>query len=363
MIPMVDLKGQYNALRGELDAAIQAVVESTSYILGPNVVAFEKEVAAYLGVAHAVSVSSGTDALHLALRAAGIGPGDQVVVPAFTFIATAEAVCHAGAEPVFADVDSESFNLCPKSLEAVIGERTRAVIPVHLFGLPADMDAILEIARRHQLLVVEDCAQSFGATFQGRQTGTLGSAGCFSFFPSKNLGAFGDGGLVTTNSDTMAEVLHALRNHGSRTRYYHDLIGYNSRLDELQAAVLRVKLRYVEALNSGRRRAAQSYGQCLAGAPLQCPVEMPASGHVFHQYTLLSEHRDRIMTRLSEAGIASAIYYPVPLHRQKAFAEHDTHPPLPVAESLSRRCLSLPMFPELDDVRIARIAEVVRAAA
>lgn len=363
MIPMVDLKGQYQALRNELDAAIQEVLESTSYILGPNVQAFEKEAAAYLGVAHAISVSSGTDALHLALRAAGIGPGDQVVVPAFTFIATAEAVCHVGAEPVFADVDSETFNLGPESLEAAIGERTRAIIPVHLFGLPADMEAILEIARRRDLLVIEDCAQSFGATFEGRQTGTFGIAGCFSFFPSKNLGAFGDGGLVTTDSDAMADALLALRNHGSRTRYYHDLIGYNSRLDEVQAAVLRVKLPHLEAFNQGRRRAALRYDERLADATVKRPTGTAAGRHVYHQYTLLSEHRDRIMSRLKEAEIASAIYYPVPLHRQKAFAGHDSHPPLPVSESLSRRCLSLPMFPELDDAQITEIAAIVRAAA
>lgn len=362
MIPMVDLKTQYQSLKPELDAALLQALESTQFILGPNVQAFEQEAAAYLGVAHAVSCASGTDALHLALRAAGIGEGDEVITTAFTFIATAEAICYVGARPVFVDIDPRSFNIDVSQVEAAITERTRALLPVHLFGQPADMHSLQALCEDRGLALIEDCAQSFGADIGGRQTGSFGQAGCFSFFPSKNLGCYGDGGMVTTNSTEIAERLRSLRNHGSKQRYHHDTIGYNSRLDELQAVVLRTKLKHIEHYNRERRRVAHRYNELLADCDLITPYEDGIGTHVFHQYTLLSERRDELMAALKAADIASAIYYPIPLHRQAAFADSHSGVSLPVTESVARRCLSLPIYPELADADIRRVAETIRSA-
>lgn len=361
MIPMVDLSAQYQALKAEIDAGIQEVLDSTRFILGPNVQAFEQEAADYLGVKHAISCASGTDALHLALRAAGIGPDDEVITPPFTFIATAEAIRYLGARPVFVDVDPHTMNLDPALLEAAITPRTRAILPVHLFGQPADLDAIAAVAERHGLPIIEDCAQSFGAELGGRMTGGIGLAGCHSFFPSKNLGGYGDGGMVTTNDDELAEQVRVLRNHGSRERYHHEIIGYNSRLDELQAAILRVKLRHIARFNRERRRAAHTYSRLLDGL-VTAPHEDGKGTHVYHQYTILSDKRGDIQAALQAADIASAIYYPIPLHRQQAFADVYRDTALPVSESLVERCLSLPIYPELEDEQIATIAEVIRNA-
>ncbi len=360
MIPMVDLKVQYLKIKDKLDRALLDALEKTQFILGPNVAAFEKEAAAYLGVDHAVAVASGTDALHLALAAAGIGPGDEVITTPFTFIATAEAIRYVGATPVFVDIDPASFNIDPIEIEKAITPRTRAVIPVHLFGQPADMTAIASLCQKHGLAIVEDCAQSFGAALGGRMTGAFGEFGCFSFFPSKNLGCYGDGGMVTTNSLELAEKLRVLRNHGSRVRYHHSVIGFNSRLDEIQAVVLRAKLKHIEEYNAGRRRVAHLYGRLLEGAPVTTPHEDGKGVHVYHQYTVLTDHREKIMEALTAAGIASAIYYPIPLHRQDVFAADYQGLSLPYAEEASRRCMSLPIFPEMTDEQVREVADVIR---
>lgn len=362
MIPMVDLKTQYAGLKDEIDRAVLGVLESCAFILGPNVQAFEAESAAYLGVKHAIGCASGTDALHLALRAAGIGEGDEVITSAFTFIATAEAIRYVGATPVFVDIDPKSFNLDPAAVEAAITARTKAVMPVHLFGQPADLLRLVALCEARGLLLIEDCAQSFGATVNGKQTGAFGLASGFSFFPSKNLGAYGDGGLVTTDSDDIAAKVKALRNHGSEVRYYHDMLGYNSRLDEIQAAILRVKLRHIEAFNAGRRRAAHLYSQLMADLPVTTPHEDGIGVHVYHQYTLLSDQRDAVMAALQREGIACAIYYPVPLHQQKVFAADCAGLSLPVTEQVAARCLSLPIYPELQDAAIHTVVDVIRAA-
>ncbi|MGK0673261.1 MAG: DegT/DnrJ/EryC1/StrS family aminotransferase [Halothiobacillaceae bacterium] len=361
-IPMVDLSAQYQALKAEIDAGLAATLQSTQFILGPNVRAFEDEAATYLGVRHAIGVANGTEALHLALLAAGIKQGDEVITSPFTFIATAEAIRYVGARPVFVDIDPRTFNIDPALIEAAITPKTRAILPVHLFGQPADMVAIRALAVRHGLKIIEDCAQSFGADVAGRMTGSLGDAGAFSFFPSKNLGCFGDGGMVTTHSDEIAERLRMLRNHGSKVRYHHDIIGYNSRLDEMQAVILRAKLRHIDTYNRERRRVAHGYNVGLAGLPVTTPFEDGRGTHVFHQYTLLTDRREAIQQALQAEGIASAIYYPIPLHQQNAFKADYPNLRLPVAEEVARRCLSLPIYPELPDTSIERICHVIRRA-
>lgn len=361
-IPMVDLKGQYESMKPEIDSAILQALAETRFILGPNVQAFDAETAEYLGAAHAISCASGTDALHLALLAAGIEAGDEVITTAFTFIATAEAIRYIGATPVFVDIQPGSFNLDPAQVEAAIGERTRAILPVHLFGQPADMDEILTIAEAHGLMVIEDCAQSFGSRYRGRTTGTLGQAGAFSFFPSKNLGCYGDGGLITAADDAVAERIRMLRNHGSSQQYHHDVIGYNSRLDELQAVILRIKLRHVDEYNRKRLEVARAYNERLAGSRFDTPAIPDDRDHVFHQYTLLCDGRDAVRESLLGQGIACAVYYPIPLHRQKAFADAAL-PALPLTEATAERCLSLPIFPEMTEAQIDRVCEAVLGAA
>ncbi|KIH75759.1 dTDP-4-amino-4,6-dideoxygalactose transaminase [Geoalkalibacter ferrihydriticus] len=361
-IPMVDLKQQYLALKQDIDEALQGVLDSTHFILGPNVQAFEQEAASYLGVKHAVGCASGTDALHLALRAAGIGEGDEVITPAFTFIATAEAISYVGAKPVFVDIDARTFNLDPARVEEAITPQTRAILPVHLFGQPADLVALRDLCKTHKLLLIEDCAQSFGAGYAEQMTGSFGNAGCFSFFPSKNLGCFGDGGLITTNDDDLARELLVLRNHGSRQRYHHSIIGYNSRLDEMQAAILRIKLKHIDEYNRLRRRNAHLYNEALKGLGLTTPHEDGKGVHVFHQYTLLLDGRDRVQKALSEAGIASAVYYPIPLHRQEVYRDLMTGVSLPVTEKAAEQVLSLPMYPELTSDQISNICQVISGA-
>ncbi len=359
---MVDLAAQYAGIRKEIEREVLGVLAGTHYILGPQGEALEKEVAAKLGCAAAVGVASGTDALHLALRAAGIGPGDEVVTTPFTFIATAEAIAYVGAAPVFVDIDPRTFNLDPALAEQAVTPRTRAVLPVHLFGQPCEMDRLTDLCRRKKLLLIEDCCQSFGADFSGKMTGTFGLAGCFSFFPSKNLGGAGDGGMITTNDPTFAERLRTLRNHGSRVRYHHHEIGYNSRLDELQAAILRVKLRRIGAYTEGRRNAARAYTRLLAGSGMATPHEAPNRTHVFHQYTLRTDRRDDVQSALNAAGIASAVYYPIPLHRQEVFAGDLSSLSLPHAESAAAQVLSLPMFPELTGEQVTRVCRAVTEA-
>lgn len=361
MIPMVDLKTQYHTLKPDIDQAVLNALESCQFILGPNVTALEQETAAYLGASHAVSCASGTDALHLAVLAAGIKPGDEVITTPFTFIATAEAICYAGATPVFVDVDPKTFNIVPELIEQAITPKTKAVIPVHLFGQPADMTAITGICNRRNLVLIEDCAQSFGAAAGGRMTGTIGRFGCFSFFPSKNLGGYGDGGMITCATAEDAEQLKTLRNHGSKVRYHHDIIGFNSRLDDLQAAILRIKLQHIERFNQERRRVAHRYSEGLKD--LVCvPAEDGNGVHVYHQYTLLTDRRDAVMAKLAEKQIASAIYYPIPLHRQNVFAEQCRNQSLPVSESVAERCMSLPIYPEMTNEQVDLVIATVREA-
>lgn len=361
MIPMVDLKKQYLSLKDEIDPAIQHALGATQYILGPNVSDFEQEAADYLGVKHTIGVASGTDALHLALIAAGIKQGDEVITTPFTFIATAEAIKYVGAIPVFVDIEPDTFNIDTVQVQAAITPATRAILPVHLFGQPADMSELQTIAEKHKLVIVEDCAQSFGADIDGNQSGSLGIAGCFSFFPSKNLGCFGDGGLISTNSDEMAEHLKVLRNHGSWKRYHHSELGFNSRLDELQAVVLRAKLKHIDEYNQQRRRVAHRYTSTLAQLPGITPPHEDGKGtHVYHQYTLLSEQRDEIMQALQAENIACAVYYPIPLHQQEVFSEDCANLSLPVTEKVVSQCMSLPIYPELEDEQIDEILEVIK---
>ena len=362
MIPMVDLKNQYLQLKDEIDAGLAEALHNCAFVLGPNVQAFEKEAADYLGVKHAIGCASGTDALHLALLAAGVKEGDEVITTAFTFIATAEAIRYVGANPVFVDIDPKTFNICSEAIERAVTDKTVAVMPVHLFGQPCEMSRIQAVCEKHGLNIIEDCAQSFGASIQGKRTGSFGISAGFSFFPSKNLGCYGDGGLVTTDSDAIAKKVKMLRNHGSEVRYYHDVIGYNSRLDELQAVILRVKLKHIDQFNEGRRRAAHLYSELMADLPVETPYEDGIGAHVYHQYTLLSDRREAIMQALQQVNIACAIYYPVPLHRQKVFADGCAGLSLPVTEAVAQRCLSLPIYPELEEGQIRQIVSVIRAA-
>jgi dTDP-4-amino-4,6-dideoxygalactose transaminase len=357
---MVDLKTQYQQIKGELAPLLDNVFESAHFILGPNVHAFEEETAKYIGVKHAISCASGTDALHLALLAAGIKEGDEVITTPFTFIATAEAIRYCNADPVFVDIEPDTLNIDFDQIKAAITDKTKAILPVHLFGLPANMDKIKKLAKEYDLKIIEDCAQSFGANYKGTQTGAIGDAGCFSFFPSKNLGCYGDGGLITTNSDEMAATIKTYRNHGSSERYYHDVVGYNSRLDEIQAAILRVKLSHINQYNSNRLRVAKAYWDKLCNLPILIPNPSPAhSNHVFHQYTLLSERRDEIMEALQAQNIGCAVYYPVPLHMQKAFAYRDKKESLPITEEVMKNCMSLPIFPEMTDEQINRVCDII----
>jgi len=359
MVPMIDLKKQFAGIKDEVLDVVIEILESAHYILGPKVSEFEKKVAAYHNVAEAIGVASGTDALHLAVKALGIGEGDEVITTPFTFFATAESVLYTGARPVFADIDPETLNIDPVQIEAKITKKTKAIIPVHIFGHPADMDAIMAIARKHRLHVIEDCAQSFGADIRGKKTGSFGEAGCFSFYPSKNLGAFGDGGMVTLHDAGLGDRIRVLRNHGSRGAYKHESVGFNSRLDELQAGILLVKFRKIDAFNSRRRENAALYNDCLSDRVLR-PAERQGMTHVYHQYTIRSLKRDQIKSRLNEAGISSVVYYPVPLHLQEAlgFLGHKKGD-FPVAEEAAEKVLSLPMYPELEEKTIREIAEII----
>ncbi|AMK75301.1 MULTISPECIES: DegT/DnrJ/EryC1/StrS family aminotransferase [Methylomonas] len=360
MIPMVNLQAQYAEIQDEIVGGFTETLNNCAFILGPNVQAFEKEAAAYLGVKHAIGCASGTDALHLALLAEGIGAGDEVITSAFTFIATAEAIKYVGATPVFVDIDPGTFNITPENIEKAITAKTKAVMPVHLFGQPVDLPAVKAICDKHGLKLIEDCAQSFGATVYNKQTGSFGNAAGFSFFPSKNLGCFGDGGLVTTDSDETAAKIKQYRNHGSDVRYYHDVVGYNSRLDELQAVVLRAKLKRIDQYNAARRHAAHLYSELMADLPLTTPYEDGIGVHVYHQYTLLSDRRDEVMKALQDQQIGCAVYYPVPLHQQNVFKEECAGVSLPVTESVAARCFSLPICSNLSDDTVKQIVGVIR---
>ena len=361
-IPMVDPAAEYRSLKADIDAAVGRVLASGRYVLGPEGEALERELAAYTGAAHAVGCNSGTDALHLPLVAAGIGAGDEVVVPAFTFFATAEAVSYTGATPVFADIDAATFNLDPASLEKKITKKTRAVIAVHLFGQCADLQAISKICLDRKLVLVEDCAQALGADYDGRRCGSWGDFAGFSFYPTKNLAAVGDAGLMTAKEAKHAETLRMLRHHGSRKTYLHEVVGWNSRLDELQAAVLRVKLQRLEEFNRARSGIAGLYRKYLQKSDLLLPTEHGRGRHVYHQFTIRSERRDAIRERLAAEGIASSVFYPMPLHRQPAYEATSRGVSLPAAEAAARTVLSLPINPLLDEAAVERICACIRAA-
>lgn len=365
-IPMVDPGVWHASIQSELEQAALDVLRSGRYIMGEQVELFEKEAAAYLGVKYAMGCANGTDALVLSLKAAGIGPGDEVLTTGFTFFATVEAIMQVGATPVLVDIDAETFNLDPKELERVISPRSRAVLAVHLFGLPVELNRIKQICDQHGLLLLEDCAQSFGASYKGKQTGSFGLAGCFSFFPSKNLGGFGDGGLITTSDSDVASKIRQLRNHGSSQQYIHDCIGYNSRLDEIQAALLRIKLKHINCFNRQRFEVSEWYRDLLAGTDIIIPREYSAEKHVYHQYTVVLPHqRDQIRKRLARSGIASAVYYPLPLHRQKPLQgvmANGSRPELPVCEQLAEHCLSLPVFPGMTKQQVEQVASALLKA-
>jgi dTDP-4-amino-4,6-dideoxygalactose transaminase len=363
--PFLDLQAQFRSIRTEVMDAVTSVLESQKCVLGPEVDAFEREAAAYIGAKFAVSCASGTDALLLALMALEIGPGDEVITTPFTFVATIGSIARLGARPVFVDIDPVTFNLDPAQLAAAITPRTRAIMPVHLFGLAADMDPILALAFERNIPVVEDAAQAIGAQYNGRQVGTFGTFGCFSFFPSKNLGAAGDGGLITTSDPELADRLKVLRGHGSRQRYYYDVIGTNSRLDSIQAAILRVKLRYLDSWTEGRCRNADIYRQLFTEAGLLDRLTLPTTptgrSHIYNQYTVRAPRRDELKAHLHAAGIPSEIYYPLPLHLQRAFAYlgHKAGD-FPHSEAAGHEVLSLPIYCELTG---QQIEAVVTAAA
>lgn len=362
-IPFVDLAAQHRPLGAAFARKLAQALRSSGFILGEELEAFEREMAAYLGVRHAVGVANGTDALRLACLAAGLGPGDEVIVPAHTYVATALGVSHAGAVPRFVDVDPRTFTLDPAAAERAVGPRTRALIPVHLFGQPADMDPLRDLARRRGLKIIEDAAQAHGAEYRGRKAGSLGDLACFSFYPSKNLGALGDGGLVATDDDALAAKLRRLRHMGQERKYEHLDLGWNSRLDALQAAFLRVKLPGLDAANRRRAALAERYRAALAGTPSTPPAVHEGSTHVYHLYTILHPQRDAVARRLHDAGIACGVYYPalVPFQPCYRFLGHRPGD-FPVAEDLVRRSLSLPMYPELGASQVARVAAEIRAA-
>jgi dTDP-4-amino-4,6-dideoxygalactose transaminase len=362
MIPVVDLTRQYQNIRGEIQAAVSAVLERGRFILGEEVAAFELEFAAHCGVAHAVGVGSGTEALHLALAACGIGPGDEVITVSHTAVATVAAIRLAGGKPVLVDIDPATYTIETAQLEKAITPRTRAIIPVHLYGCPADLAAVLEIARRHNLYVVEDCAQAHGAQYRDKRVGCWGHAGAFSFYPTKNLGAYGDGGAVVTGDSALAERVRMLREYGWQERYVSRIQGVNSRLDELQAAVLRVKLRFLAAWNERRRRLAQLYTGALPRGRLRLPVEPEGAKHVYHLYVVRHPRREDLQASLRSRGIGSLVHYPVPVHLQPAY--HDlgyAAGSLPATETAAREVLSLPLFPELREDEIAMVCEAVNA--
>lgn len=361
-VPLFDPQPQHKCVQAAVTDAVTQVLNSGQFVLGPNVSAFEEEAAAYHGVAHAVSVASGTDALHLALLAAGIGPGDEVITSPFTFIATLEAIYYCGATPIFADIDPETMNLCPQATAEAITERTRAILPVHLFGLSAQMQPLLALAEQHQLKMVGDGAQAFGALYGGHSVGALGDAACFSFFPTKNLGGYGDGGLITTDNEALAMELRTLRNHGSRERYHHHQVGFNSRLDEVQAAALRIKLQHLNAFNDSRRFIAEFYNRELANLPLQLPSTPAECFHVYGQYTVQLHARDELRQALEQRGIGSAIYYPIPLHHQELCRDEFRGQSFPVSERVAQQCLSLPMFPGMTLEQAQTVVSAIQSA-
>lgn len=365
MVPFLDLKAQYESIQQEILGAVSATLASTQFVLGQEVAAFEEEFSAYSGGRFGVGVNSGTSALHLALLAAGVKPGDEVITVSCTFVATVAAIDYAGARPVFVDVDPQTHNMDPGRLEAAITERTKVIMPVHLHGQPADLDPILEIARRHRLLVIEDAAQAHAAEYKGRRVGSIGDLGCFSFYPGKNLGACGEGGMVITNNADFAQTIRMLRDWGQERKYHHVLKGFNYRMEGVQGAILRVKLRHLDAWTEARRRHAALYNDLLKDVGVQRPVEMPYAKHVYHVYAIRARRRDALQEALQAKGIQTSIHYPIPVHLQKAYAEFGCGAAgdLPVTERAANEFLSLPMFAELQPFQIEAVCSAVREAA
>ena len=364
MIPFVDLKAQYVSIKNEVNAAIQGVLDSCQFTLGSEVAAFEEEFAAYCQTQHGVGVNTGTSALHLALLAAKVGPGDEVITVPFTFVATVAAIHYTGARPVFVDIDPSSFTMDVNAIEAAITDKTKAILPVHLYGRPADMDPILEIARKRNLVVIEDAAQAHGAEYKGRRAGSLGDMGCFSFYPGKNLGAYGEGGMVVTGNAEYARTIRMLRDWGAERKYEHVLKGYNFRLEGLQGAVLRVKLRHLEAWTEARRSIATRYDRLLAGSGVPTPAAMPHARHVYHIYAIRTQQRQVWQKALLEQGIQTGIHYPIPVHLLPAYADLGyTRGQFPNAERAADEVLSLPMFPELTATQCETVCSAIRKLA
>jgi dTDP-4-amino-4,6-dideoxygalactose transaminase len=360
-VPYLDLAAQMKPIRREIDAAIAENLDRCSFCLGPDVTQFEQEFAAFCGIPHAVGFNSGTSALHVAMRLLDIGPGDDVVTTPFTFIATSWAISYVGARPVYVDIEDGSFNLDPARLESAITPRTKAIMPVHLYGHPFDLDPILEIARRRGIPVVEDAAQAHGARYKGRGIGTSGIMSGFSFYPGKNLGAYGEAGALVMADDKLAARARSLREHGSTTRYYHDEVGYNYRMEGIQGAVLRVKLRHLATWTAARRRIGHRYHELLRGTPLKLPVEVGPVESAYHLYVVRHPRRDELKKHLESHGIGCALHYPVPLHLQKCYASLGYKPgQFPVSEQAAKECLSLPIYPELTEAQQDRVARVVR---
>ncbi|NOZ30320.1 MAG: DegT/DnrJ/EryC1/StrS family aminotransferase [Chloroflexi bacterium] len=360
-IPLVDLKAQYATIQEEIDAAIRRVIDKTAFIMGPEVRNFEEAFAAYCEAKHAIGVGSGTAALFLALQACGIGPGDEVITTPFTFMATAEAISQVGARPVFVDIDRDTYNIDPEQIEAAITPRTKAIMPVHLYGQPAEMDEINAIAKAHGLWVIEDAAQAHGARYKGRRVGSLGDIACFSFYPSKNLGAYGDGGAVVTNHDDLAARVRLLRDHGRSSKYVHQELGWGLRLDALQAAILGAKLPHLDEWNAARRERAQRYAEWLADTEIVTPTAAPHVEHVYHCYVIRTPRRDEVHDALRARGIGVGIHYPIPLHRQPAYESLGyAKGAFPISERYSEEVLSLPMYAELTEAQQQEIVSAIR---
>jgi dTDP-4-amino-4,6-dideoxygalactose transaminase len=355
-VPFLDLKAQYASIREEILDALHEVAESTAYVLGPKVIAFEEAFAAFVGAKHCVGVNSGTSALHLALIAAGVRPGDEVITVPMTFIATSWAISYSGATPVFVDVDPATYTMDTRKIERKITRRTRAILPVHLYGQPADLEPILEIGRRHGIPIIEDAAQAHGAQYQGKAAGSQGFCGCFSFYPGKNLGAYGEAGAVVTDDEQVADRLRSLRDHAQSRRYHHSELGFNYRMDGFQGAVLGVKLKHLESWTEARRRLADRYREGLAGLPIKLPFEAPGRKHVWHLFVVLHPHRDRIRKELESRGIQTGLHYPIPVHLQEAYADlRYQSGDFPISERIAQDCFTLPLFPEMTEAQQGRV--------
>ena len=363
-VPYLDLKAQYRSIKPEIDEAIARVLESCQFVLGPEVEAFENEFAEYCGTTDCIAVNSGTSALHLALLAAGVGPGDEVITVPFTFVASVATILYTGAKPVLVDIEPRTFNMNPAAIQAAISPRTKAIMPVHLYGHPADMDFIMDVAREHGLIVIEDAAQAHGARYKGRPVGTIGDIACFSFYPAKNLGAYGEGGAVTTSNPAYAEKIRSLRDWGQDRKYHHVLRGYNYRLEAIQGAILRVKLRQLEIWTEARRRIVEQYGDLLADADVVLPTEREWARHVYHLFTVRCKNRDVTQAALLKQGIQTGVHYATPVHLQPAYGELGYGPgSLPESEKAAKEVLSLPIYPELTDAQLELVAEALTACA